>query len=218
MRRAIFVPLLIILAVVAILGGVGYWVYNSYMFYQTDDAQVSGKIINISAPAAGQLSTLSVKLGDTVTAGQTIGTITGTSGTSTSPTSTSLSSPINGTILQIQAVQGQSVTPGLMIAQVTDLNSLNVTAYIDETAISNVKVGQDVDVKIDAYSDTTFTGHVQQIIQAAAGQFSLLPNQDPTSSNFTRVGQRIPVIVTLDGNGGKDIVPGMSASVSIHIH
>ncbi len=33
MRRAIFVPLLIILAVVAILGGVGYWVYNSYMFY-----------------------------------------------------------------------------------------------------------------------------------------------------------------------------------------
>ncbi len=218
MRRAIFVPLLIILAVVAILGGVGYWVYNSYMFYQTDDAQVSSKIINISAPAAGQLSTLSVKLGDTVTAGQTIGTITGTSGTSTSPTSTSLSSPINGTILQIQAVQGQSVTPGLMIAQVTDLNSLTVTAYVDETAISNVKVGQDVDVKIDAYSDTTFTGHVQQIIQAAAGQFSLLPNQDPTSSNFTRVGQRIPVIVTLDGNGGKDIVPGMSASVSIHIH
>ncbi len=204
MRRAIFVPLLIILAVVAILGGVGYWVYNSYMFYQTDDAQVSSKIINISAPAAGQLSTLSVKLGDTVTAA--------------SPTSTSLSSPINGTILQIQAVQGQSVTPGLMIAQVTDLNSLTVTAYVDETAISNVKVGQDVDVKIDAYSDTTFTGHVQQIIQAAAGQFSLLPNQDPTSSNFTRVGQRIPVIVTLDGNGGKDIVPGMSASVSIHIH
>src|SRR5436305_14046870 len=103
-------PLLIILAVVAILGGVGYWVYNSYMFYQTDDAQVSGKIINISAPAAGQLSTLSVKLGDTVTSGQTIGTITGTSGTSTTPASTDLTSPINGTILQVEAVQGQSVT------------------------------------------------------------------------------------------------------------
>lgn len=211
MRRTIFVPLLIIVAVIAILGGVGYWVYNGYMFYQTDDAQVTGQIVNISAPAAGQLSTLSIKQGDTVTAGQTIGTVTGA-------TSNDLTSPINGTVLNVQAIQGQGVTPGLMIAQVTNLNNLTITAYVDETAISNVQKGQDVDVKIDAYSDTTFTGHVQQIVQATAGQFSLLPNQDPTSSNFTRVGQRIPVIVTLDGNGGKDIVPGMSASVSIHLH
>jgi multidrug resistance efflux pump len=89
---------------------------------------------------------------------------------------------------------------------------------VDENAISNISVGQSVDITIDAFKDTSFTGHVKQIVQAAAGEFSLLPNQDPTSGNFTKVGQRIPVIITLDNNGSKDIVPGMSAEVTIHLH
>jgi multidrug resistance efflux pump len=95
---------------------------------------------------------------------------------------------------------------------------VTVTAYVDENAINNVSVGQAVDIHIDAYSDTSFTGHIEQIVQATAGQFSLLPNQDPTSGNFTKVGQRIPVVITLDATAGKAILPGMSAEVTIHIH
>ena len=95
---------------------------------------------------------------------------------------------------------------------------MNVVAYVDENAINNVSTGQSVDIHIDAYSDTSFTGHVVQVIPAAAGQFSLLPNQDPTSGNFTKVGQRIPVVISLDANSGKLIMPGMSAEVTIHIH
>ena len=125
---------------------------------------------------------------------------------------------MNGTIIQVPTVQGQGVAPGLPIATVTNLNTITVTAYVDESAINNIQVGQSVDIKIDAYSDTNFTGHVQQIVKATAGQFSLLPNQDPTSSNFTKVGQRIPVIITLEGNGGKQLLPGMSVSITIHIH
>ncbi|HEY6408204.1 MAG TPA: efflux RND transporter periplasmic adaptor subunit [Ktedonobacteraceae bacterium] len=223
MRRMILVPVLIFLALAAIGGGIAYWVYDSYSFYRTDDAQITSKIINVSAPAAGTLSALNVKLGDTVTQGQTIGAITGaptvgTNGVAGSAPLVSIISPLSGTILQVPTVQGQLVTPGLPIATVTDLNSLTVIAYVDESAISNVAVGQSVDIKIDAYSGTTYTGHVQQIIQATAGQFSLLPNQDPTSSNFTKVGQRVPVVISLDGNGGKDILPGMSVSVTIHLH
>jgi len=223
MRRMIFVPLLIFLALAAIGGGIAYWIWNSYEYYQTDDAQVNGQIVNVSAPIAGTLTTLSVKQGDTVTAGQTIGTITGAptvsaSGTQGSPASVDLTSPMSGTILQVPGVQGQAVAPGLAIAQVTNLNSLNIIAYIDENAINNVQRGQSVDIHVDAYGDTSFTGHVQQIVQAAAGEFSLLPTQDNASGNFTKVGQRIPVIITLDGNGGKDIVPGMSVEVTIHLH
>ena len=219
MRRLIFIPLLIFLALAAIGGGIGYWIYSNYMYYGTDDAQVTGNIVNISAPAAGTLTALSVKPGDTVTSGETIGTVTlaATSPTASAAT-VNLSSPMSGTILQVPAVQNQSVAPGLTIAQMTNLSNLTITAYVDESAINNVSVGQSVDVTIDAYKDTSFTGHVQLIVQAAAGQFSLLPNQDPTSGNFTKVGQRIPVIITLDGTGGKDIVPGMSAEVTIHLH
>ena len=220
MRRLILIPLLIIVAFAAIGGGITYYVYNNYMYYGTDDAQVTGPIINISAPAAGTLSTLSVKLGDTVTSGETIGSVTPATGAATgvTPASINLTSPINGTILQIPAVQGQGVAPGLTLLTITSLSALTVTANIDENAINNIQVGQAVDIHIDAYSDTSFTGHVQQIVQAAASEFSLLPTQDNASGNFTKVGQRIPVVITLDGTGGKDVVPGMSAEVTIHLH
>jgi len=222
----ILVPLLIFLALAAIGGAVAYWIYNSYNFYSTDDAQVSGKIVSVSAPISGTLTSLNVKLGEQVTSGQTIGAITpvsitsttSTSGTASGPAPLDLTSPINGTVLQVPAVQGQNVAPGLSIVQVTDTSTVSVVAYVDENAISNVSVGQSVDIHIDAYSDTSFTGHVVQIIPVAAGQFSLLPNQDPTSGNFTKVGQRIPVVISLDTSSGKQIMPGMSAQVTIHIH
>lgn len=216
MRRIILIPLLISFALLAIAGGVSFWVYQAYMYYNTDDAQVTGPIVNVSAPASGQLTTLSVKQGDTVSAGQTIATITPT-GTTTAST-VNITSPLSGIVLQTSAIEGQTVSPGLPILQVTDLKSVNVTAYVDENAINNIKTGQDVDIHLDAYGDTSYTGKVQQIVSATADQFSLLPTQDNASGNFTKVGQRIPVIISLDSNGGKNVVPGLSAEVTIHIH
>src|ERR1700676_4301794 len=98
MRRLILIPLLIFVALAAIGGGITYYIYNNYMYYGTDDAQVTGPIVNISAPVAGTLSALSVKLGDTVTAGETIGSITPATvaASATAPSSISLTSPISG--------------------------------------------------------------------------------------------------------------------------
>lgn len=219
MRRIILVPLLIFLALAAIGGAIAYWIYDNYNYYRTDDAQISGPVVNVSAPVAGTLTTLSVKLGDKVTAGQTIGSITpAASATARGTASLDLTSPMDGTILQVPAVQGQNVAPGLTLAVLTNPSSVTVTAFVDENSIDNMSVGQSVDIHIDAYSDTSFTGHIEQIVQATAGTFSLLPNQDPTSGNFTKVGQRIPVVITLDANAGKALLPGMSAEVTIHLH
>lgn len=223
MRRTILIPVLVFVVLLAISGGIGYFIYHNYMYYSTDDAQVTGALVPISAPVAGQLTTLTVKQGDTVTAGETLATVTPASAASankspSAPAELGIASPISGTILQISAVQGQNVSPGLLLIQLANLNAVTVTAYVDESAINNVSIGQEVDITVDAYSGTTFTGHVQQIVQATAGQFSLLPNQDPTSGNFTKVSQRIAVIITLDGNAGKDLFPGMSAETTIHLH
>ncbi len=222
MRRLILVPLLIVVAFLAICGGIAYVIYNNYMYYTTDDAQVNGTIVNISAPATGVLATLTVKVGDTVSTGQPIGTVTPASAAPTSSKGVlaviNVTSPISGTVVQVPAVTGQGVTPGLPIVQVTDLSQVNVIAYVTEGAINNISNGQGVDITVDAYSGTSLSGHVQQIVQATAGQFSLLPTQDNASGNFTKVGQRIPVLITLDGTGGKDLVPGMSAEVTIHLH
>ncbi len=219
MRRLILVPLLIIIAVLAIGGGIAYYLYNNYIYYSTDDAQLNGQIVNVNAPATGSLSALNVKLGDTVTKGQALGTvITATTGASKSAPTTSISSPISGKVIQVNAVQGQAVAPGLTLLQITDLSSVNVIAYVDEGAINNVSPGQQVDITVDAYPGTSFSGHVQQIVPAAASEFSLLPTQDYASGNFTKVSQRIPVIISLEGNGGKTLAPGMSATVTIHLH
>lgn len=219
MRRLILIPLLIVIAVFAIGGGVAYAIYDNYMYYSTNDAQINGNIVNVDAPVSGVLSSLSVKLGDTVTAGEAIGAVTpATASTTGAPASINVTSPISGSVVEIAAVSGQGVAPGLPIIEVTDLSQLNVVAYVDEGAISNISTGQSVDITVDSYSGTTLSGHVQQIVQAAASEFSLLPTQDYASGNFTKVSQRIPVIITLDGNGGKDLVPGMSAEVTIHLH
>ena len=217
MRRMILVPLLMFLALIAIGGGIVYVIYENYMYYGTDDAQITSPIVNVSASAAGLLATLSVKQGDSVTSGQTVATVTTASANGTANT-VDVTSPINGTILLTSVVPGQTVAPGLPILEVTDLGAETVTAYIDEGAIRNVTVGQDVDIHVDAYSDTSFTGKVQRIVMATAGEFSLLPTQDNASGNFTKVGQRIPVVISLDGAGGKALMPGMSVSVTIHIH
>jgi multidrug resistance efflux pump len=217
MRRTIAVSVLIPLAMLAIGGIVFYLFYNNYNFYSTDDAQVTGSIVNITTTAPGTLNSLSVKVGDRVSGGQTIGTINA-SDNKGGTISVNLTAPISGTILQVPAVVGQVVTPGVPLALETDLSSVTITAYVDEGALSNISTGQSVDIKVDAYSDTSFTGHVSQIVNATAGQFSLLPTQDNASGNFTKVGQRIPVIITLDGNVGKTLMPGMSATVTIHLH
>ncbi|GCE11178.1 HlyD family secretion protein [Tengunoibacter tsumagoiensis] len=217
MRRLILIPTLVVVALFAIAAGVFYWIYNSYTFYSTDDAQVTGQILSVSSPQAGTLSAVDVKLGDTVTAGQAIASIS-TVAANGEKTTLTITSPIAGTIIQENGIQGQSVTPGLALAQVTDLNNLYVTAYVDENQIANVKQNQDVDVNVDAFSGTTYKGHIKQIVQATAGSFSLLPSSDMTSGNYTKVGQRVPVIISVDGFGGNDIVPGMSTKVTIHLH
>ncbi|MGH2479342.1 MAG: efflux RND transporter periplasmic adaptor subunit, partial [Ktedonobacteraceae bacterium] len=189
------------------------------------DAQVTGAVVSVNAPAAGQLTTLNVAIGQDVTADQVIGTITLPStapanphSAPPAPTTVNVTSPIDGTIVQVPAIQGQMVAPGLPVVSVTNLNTLTITAYVDEGSINNISRDQSVDIHVDAFSSTSFTGRVQQIVQTTAGQFSLLPNQDPTSGNFTKVSQRIPVIITLDNKNNKDIVPGMSVEVTIHLH
>src|SRR5260370_5154503 len=194
MRRLILVPFLIFLAWPAIGGAVAYWIYNNYNYYGTDDAQVTGPTVSISAPAAGTLTSLTIKPGQTVTADEQIGTITlppGQAATSAiaraAPATINLVSPMNGTVLLVPAVPNQIVAPGLQIASVTDLNSVAITAYIDENAINNISVGQAVDIHIDAYPDTSFTGHVSLIVSAAGGLFPLLPHQEHPCGHLTKI-------------------------------
>lgn len=67
------------------------------MYYSTDDAQVSGAIVPVSAPVAGKLTSITVKQGDTVTAGEILATVTPVASANNSrsvPGPLSIASPI----------------------------------------------------------------------------------------------------------------------------
>ncbi len=210
--RTALLVMIVILVVFAALGVGGYLLYNNYN--STDDAQVNGNIVNIDANATGTLNSLTVNVGNFVSTDEIIGTvkIQGSYATET------LKVHFSGVIVQVPATVGQTVGPGITIAQEGDPSSVKITAYVDESAINTISLGQLVDIHVDAYSGTTFSGHVSQIVGEAASESSLLPTQDNASGNFTKVSQRIPVNIELDGDPGFMLLPGMSTEVTIHLH
>ena len=212
--RTALLVMIVILVVFAALGVGGYLLYTNDNYYSTDDAQVTGNMVNIDANATGTLNSLTVNVGNFVSTNEIIGTvkIQGSYATET------LIAQFSGVIVQVPATVGQSVGPGITIAQEGDPSSVKVTAYVDESAINTISIGQLVDIHVDAYSGMTFSGHVSQIVGEAASQSSLLPTQDNASGNFTKVSQRIPVNIVLDGDPGFMLLPGMSAEATIHLH
>jgi DHA2 family multidrug resistance protein len=212
-RRPSFIIPAVTLAVILIAGVVGYLLYNNYNFYSTDDAQVTGTMVNIVPPTSGTLINLDVAVGSYVSAKQIIGTI---QPSGLLPVQ-HLVAPTTGVIVAVPDVVGQLVSTTTTIAQETDPSTVKVTAYIEESAVKNILVGQAVDIHIDAYN-TTVTGHVSQIVGVTAGQFSLLPTTDNSSGNYTKVSQRVPVYVQLDNPSDGSLLPGMSVEVTIHLH
>src|SRR5258708_13136925 len=114
MFRRILIPVLVFIALLAIAGGAGYWVYNGYEYYQTDDAQVSGQVLNVSAPAAGTLTTLTATVGEQVNAADVLGTITLPSASGPKSAFTmNITSPINGTLGHFPPTHCHTLPPGL---------------------------------------------------------------------------------------------------------
>jgi membrane fusion protein (multidrug efflux system) len=91
-----------------------------------------------------------------------------------------------------------------------------ITANFKETQLSRMKVGQPVEIKVDAYSGCTVAGKIQSISGATGSKFSLLPPENATG-NFTKVVQRIPVRIAIvkDCGANRPLRPGMSVAAHV---
>ncbi len=212
-RRVLLINGLVLLGLIAV-GLIGFFVWHQgYYFYSTDDATVSGAMAAVAPAAPGTVQTVARAVGDTVRADDTIVTLRTAGGQTIRA-----ASPINGTVIQEGATLNEVLPAGQPLAQVVNLNTLYITAYVEETHIKDVSVGQGVDVTVDAVGNTTFHGAVTRIQPVAASALSPIPSGDYANGNFTKTTQRIPVQITLDGYQGHTLYPGESANVTIHIH
>jgi len=127
---------------------------------------------------------------------------------------TKIFSPGEGTVGERQVRPGQLVSPGTqVIAFVSTIKW--VQANYRETQLTNVKVGDPAEIRIDKYPGQTIHGKVIDIAPASGSQFALLP-PDNATGNFTKVVQRIPVKIALDdANLAAKLQPGLSVLATV---
>jgi membrane fusion protein (multidrug efflux system) len=109
---------------------------------------------------------------------------------------TRIEAPADGTVGERQVRPGQLVSPGTQVIPFVNKTKW-VQANYRETQLTNVKVGDAAEIRIDAYPGKTFSGKVIEIAPASGSQFALLP-PDNATGNFTKVVQRIPVKIVFD--------------------
>jgi len=128
---------------------------------------------------------------------------------------TRIVAPSDGKVGERQVRPGQLVSPGTQVISFVE-DTRWVQANFRETQLTNIKVGDTAEIRIDVYPGRVLHGKVLDIAPASGSQFALLP-PDNATGNFTKVVQRVPVKIALDGsNITTDLRPGLSAVVTVH--
>jgi membrane fusion protein (multidrug efflux system) len=109
---------------------------------------------------------------------------------------THLVAAIDGRITKRSVDVGNVISVGQPILAIVSTN-LWVTANYKETQLRKMRLHQVVEIKIDAFPDVKFMGHVDSVQRATGSFFSMLPAENATG-NYVKVTQRVPVKITFD--------------------
>jgi multidrug efflux pump subunit AcrA (membrane-fusion protein) len=118
-----------------------------------------------------------------------------------------ITAPMGGVVASVSTQQGETVTSGSAAAQaptfvtIIDLNRLQVDAYVDETDIGKVRVGQAATFIVDAFPDKEFSGNVTAIYPKALIQQNVVTYD---------------VVIIIDNHEGL-LRPDMTANTTITV-
>jgi membrane fusion protein (multidrug efflux system) len=127
---------------------------------------------------------------------------------------TTIAAPVDGTVGERQVRPGQLVSPGTQVISFVPVVRW-VQANYRETQLTNVKVGDAAEIRIDEFPGRVVHGKVLEIAPASGSQFALLP-PDNATGNYTKVVQRIPVKIALeDSTFANSLRPGLSVIVTV---
>ncbi|MEA4923696.1 MAG: efflux RND transporter periplasmic adaptor subunit [Syntrophomonadaceae bacterium] len=219
-----------IIVLVSGIAGIAYYIYESVYYFSTQNASVTSDMVTITPEITGKVTNWEVKEGDSVKAGQILGkqdvsTLVTTSALNPQTLGNSadsiiakanIKSPIDGKVVYLNVIAGEVISPGMEIAAIADTSHFYIKANVEETDIFRIKQGQKVDINIDAYPHRDFEGYVEIIGQATQSAFSQMPSLN-TSGTYSKVTQLIEVRISINQVEQIQLMPGMNATVKIHI-
>jgi len=182
-----------------VVGGI---VVGVYLFRQggnyltTDNARVTTDLVHIAPTSMGIWEGYDINTGSHISTSNALGVVR------SEGVEEVLRAPIDGLVVHSLAIDGQMIFPGEPVAVIADTNNIRIEAFIEETDINRLRLGQNVTVTIDALDNREFRGHISSIGQITFAELTGQAIFFNTAGNFTRVTQLFPIEVTLSDNSG----------------
>jgi membrane fusion protein (multidrug efflux system) len=129
---------------------------------------------------------------------------------------TELRAPIDGTIGNRSARAGAYATIGAQLISLVPARGLWVDANFKENQLAKLSAGLPASIEADVLPGEIFHGRVASLAPATGAEFSVLPAENATG-NFTKIVQRVPVRILLDGDASAlgRLRPGLSVTAEI---
>lgn len=130
-----------------------------------------------------------------------------------------LVAPVTGYVAKRTVQLGQRVQPGTALMAVIPLDQLWIDANFKETQLSQMRIGQTVDIESDIYgSDVKYSGSVDSLGAGTGSAFALLPAQNATG-NWIKIVQRVPVRIHINAEqlAEHPLRVGLSTKVTVNL-
>jgi membrane fusion protein, multidrug efflux system len=129
-------------------------------------------------------------------------------------------SPIAGAVGNRTVQLGQYLQPGTQLMTIVPMQkNIYVVANYKETQIGRMFRGESVDITVDTFPGKHLHGIVDSLSPGSGAQFALLPPENATG-NFTKIVQRVPVKILIDGDDAgllQQLRPGLSVTATVDI-
>lgn len=113
-------------------------------------------------------------------------------------------SPVNKGSRMVDPSEGDEVRPGGGIMQVVNPAAMQVRARVNQVDIANVRIGQETDVRLDAYPDLLFQGKIDRISAVAA------------AGSYSKQVRYFVAVISIQGSDPK-LMPDLTAAVDVKL-
>jgi len=131
---------------------------------------------------------------------------------------TEIRAPVDGVVGNRGVRAGAYASPGTQLLSIVAADGLWIDANFKESQIAYMRPGQPVTIHADILPGKALTGLVESVAPATGARFSILPPENATG-NFTKIVQRVPLRIRLDGDAARlgFLRPGLSVAVEVDL-